>query len=143
MGMGLRAVGLAAIAAASAACLTAVDCAMNGECISPVPGDPQQPGKCLCASGWRGEHCERLDLLPSSPSGGLRMPNNESTWGGSIIEFEGTYHMYASHMVHSCGLGAWSTNSEIVHDEPLQLPAASAPSQRAPTLPSAASKSAL
>ena len=36
-----------------------------------------------------------------------------------------------------------TNDSEIVHDEPLHLPPASAPSHRAPILPSAASNSAL
>ena len=99
----------------SAACLTAVDCAMNGKCLRGTPTDPQLPGECACSAGWTGAHCEVLDLLPSPAIGGLRLPHNESTWGGSIIEFNGTYHMYASHMVGGCGLNDWTTNSEVLH----------------------------
>jgi len=102
----------------SAACITAVDCAMNGECVhggSPAAVDPQLPGECACSAGWKGAHCEVLDLAPSPRAGGLRLPHNGSTWGGSIIEWNGTWHMYASHMVGGCGLDEWTTNSEVLH----------------------------
>ena len=86
----------------------------------PVPGDVSLS----CCS-------HQIDRVHSSPvsshaSGGIRSAVcsaapvrrydevGNSSWGGSIVEYEGTWHMIAARMVGHCGLGAWEQNSEIV-----------------------------
>lgn len=97
-------------------CGTAMDCAMNGECIKKNTTDAGSTGKCVCAAGWKGAHCEKLDLLPVDPHrAGLKLPNHDSsTWGGSVVYRDGLYHMFASEIINGCGLYSWSTNSRII-----------------------------
>lgn len=97
-------------------CLTAIDCAMNGECIRPNGvKDPQAPGKCHCFPAWMGTTCEILDLLPILPQRqGLQLPHHASSWGGSVVHVNGTYHMFASEIVNGCGLDEWTTNSQVI-----------------------------
>lgn len=100
---------------------------MNGECIrsSSLMDDPQSPGSCKCFTGWTGRQCEVLDLLPvpttnnkvggdSGDGNGLKLPNHTSSWGGSIIERDGKFHMFASEIVNQCGLEYWTTNSQVI-----------------------------
>lgn len=98
------------------ACITSVDCAMNGECAKRNPKDAQSPGRCLCFDGWMGRTCEVLDLLPVDPNrAGLRLENKDSSsWGGSVIFRDGFYHMFASEILYNCGLYAWTTNSQVI-----------------------------
>lgn len=85
-------------------------------------------GGCECSPGWKGPHCEELDLLPAPGSGaafaagtsGLNQLNPAqnwtSTWGGSVVAADdGTYHMFAAQMRYSCGINAWLQNSVVVH----------------------------
>eukprot|EP00980_Cylindrotheca_fusiformis_P007431 scaffold1530_cov98-Cylindrotheca_fusiformis.AAC.7 len=109
-------------------CITSIDCAMNGECIKKPSDseedDPQAPGTCRCFSGWKGNTCEELDLLPVlTKRNGLQLSNHSSSWGGSVIAvFNGTstdgdgyvYHMFASEITHGCGLNYWTTNSQVI-----------------------------
>ena len=90
---------------------------MNGECIRSSPAiddDPQSPGSCKCFTGWTGRQCEVLDFLPVPIQGGLKLPNHTSSWGGSIIERDGKFHMFASEIVNQCGLEYWTTNSQVI-----------------------------
>ena len=109
-------------------CITSVDCAMNGECIKGSGGggdsggggvgvDPQSPGTCRCFAGWKGSTCERLDLLPVNSTlavSGLQLANHSSSWGGSVIYWQGEYHMFASEITNRCGLYSWTTNSQVI-----------------------------
>jgi hypothetical protein len=97
-------------------CITSVDCAMNGECTKLDDSDAQAPGKCNCFDGWKGDHCETLDLMPVDPQrAGLKLPNHDSsTWGGSVVYRDGLYHMFASEIINDCGLYAWTTNSQVI-----------------------------
>ena len=97
-------------------CITAVDCAMNGECIKLNVPDAQDSGKCHCFDGWKGDQCEVLDLLPLDPEhSGLHLPNHDSSsWGGSVVYRDGLYHMFASEIVNNCGLYSWTTNSQVI-----------------------------
>ena len=54
-------------------------------------------GRCSCDTGWTGEQCQRLDLLPASADAGLQDPEL-SSWGGSVLQnkSDGTWHMYAA-----------------------------------------------
>jgi hypothetical protein len=89
---------------------------MNGECIKLNVSDPQSPGHCECFDGWKGDHCEVLDLLPVDPEHeGLKMPNHDSsTWGGSVVYRDGWYHMFASEIINNCGIYSWTTNSQVI-----------------------------
>jgi hypothetical protein len=77
--------------------------------------DPQIEGSCVCFHGWKGEECDQFDFLPVPIQQlGLKLPGNVSTWGGSVIERDGQWHMFASRMVNGCGLYTWTTNSQVI-----------------------------
>ena len=100
---------LAAVAAAdTAACTTDENCSLNGHCVA---------GLCACVPEWRGADCGILNLLPARSfplAAGLDEPGS-SSWGGSLLLEDGTFHMFVSRMAFGCGLSEWSENSEIVH----------------------------
>ena len=48
---------LLALPRAYSACISALDCGLNGECVA---------GICSCDAGWRGAVCGELDLLPAN-----------------------------------------------------------------------------
>ena len=94
------------------------DCGYNGHC---------REGACECKPAWRGPTCTALRLLPAPRGGGLRIPGNVSSWGGSVVAWPSsnntqgassgygtTYHMFASVITERCGLAAWYVNSEVV-----------------------------
>ena len=95
-------------------CATDLDCSLNGKC------GGSSAGVCACDVGWEGRRCESLDLLPVdravlgfSPTraGGVNM----SSWGGSVQQRNGTWHMWASLLAHHCGIGAYLLNSGVAH----------------------------
>ena len=88
------------------------NCSYNGAC--------QLDGKCRCFSGWKGQYCQSLDLLPATNSSGLNLlgpPHYTSTWGGSVLydANDGLYHMYASEISNHCGIHRWLSDSIVVH----------------------------
>ena len=91
-------------------CVDDLDCSLNGMC-----GDD---GACACEPGWTGDRCEALDLVPvdSSKLGFDPAENgaNMSSWGGGVLEIEGTYHLFASELANHCGIGAYIRNSGVV-----------------------------
>jgi len=98
--------------AASAACVTDLDCSNNGVCASG--------GRCNCDPAWLGAACSTLNLLPATRGHGLHSADapvhNTSSWGGSVLKGEdGRYHMWASELVNHCGLNLWTSNSHVVH----------------------------
>ena len=99
---------VAAVAAYTTACTTDESCSLNGQCVA---------GSCACAPEWRGADCGVLNLLPARSfplTAGLDEPGS-SSWGGSLLLENGTFHLFASRMAFGCGLSEWSENSEIVH----------------------------
>ena len=87
-------------------CRSEDDCELNGRC---------EAGRCRCDSGWKGDSCGQLDLLPAKamPDNGYNRlhekPAGYSSWGGSIIRDDesGLFHMFAAEMDKSCGINLW------------------------------------
>jgi len=95
------------IASAEFKCKTNSDCSQLGTCNF-------MNGVCICDQGWKGENCGLVDLLPTPRYGGYR---NESmaSWGGTAVEIDGIWHMYASAISNQCPLNQFSTNSFSIH----------------------------
>ena len=89
-------------------CTTAADCSLGGVCTA---------SKCACWPTWSGPNCSVLNLQASTAlcAGAFRRPNNQSSWGGSVLLDNGVYHMYSADMEKHCGLNSWQRNSRIVH----------------------------
>eukprot|EP00756_Hemistasia_phaeocysticola_P002323 Hpha_TRINITY_DN11613_c0_g1::TRINITY_DN11613_c0_g1_i1::g.49007::m.49007 len=93
-------------AAVCVACNSAMDCSLNGDCVS---------GACSCAPHWEGDSCSRFKLRPVTFPQGYGMTPNHTTWGGGVVAVGGEYHMYVAAMTNGCGLGTWRTNSRVEH----------------------------
>ena len=90
-------------------CASELDCTLNGVCLPT--------GACLCDAGWGGPSCAALKLGVTDPSLGHPWGAPGSSWGGLPVfdPVGGAWHLYYSQMEGGCGLGAWGTNSRIVH----------------------------
>jgi hypothetical protein len=98
------------------ACVVDDDCGLLGICNSSV---------CDCEPGWIGETCASLNLLPSSPSSGLRQTNS-SNWCLSILRDDtnpNLFHAYSADF-GGCldGLKIWLQGSRIIHATSLGTP---------------------
>ena len=94
-------------ALAAAACVSNLDCSLNGVCSS---------GACVCDPGWSGASCGNLSLSSTSASLGHPWGSGTSSWGGLPLQAEdGSWHLFYSQFTRGCGLYSWSTNSRIVH----------------------------
>ena len=90
----------AARSAGAAACKDAMDCSLNGDCIS---------GSCRCDAAWSGsDSCDVLafEKTPALNSTGY-MNSSGHSWGGNAIEVNGTWHLFVAQMVNNCQLGQW------------------------------------
>ena len=90
-------------------CTDETDCSLNGKCIDRI---------CFCEAAWTGPRCEVLVRLPVDVTTGFDSPYNggrSSSWGGSVVEVNGTFHMYSAEMVNECGIEFWEPNSQVVH----------------------------
>jgi len=84
----------------------AIECSLNGFVNSS--------GLCLCDSGWKGDQCGQLDLLPAPPlsrqvssAAAMTLDNAfaNATWGMSVIgPVQGTYHGYMTEIANDCML---------------------------------------
>eukprot|EP01084_Bolivina_argentea_P216406 367657_1 len=97
--------------AQSAECTDITECSYNGLCKNHY---------CECFPQWKGPHCASLNTIATSKDSGLHSYVNNSratTWGGGAVydETSGLYHMVASEIIDSCGMGVWLSNSQIVH----------------------------
>ena len=93
-------------------CESTLNCSLNGACTN---------GACVCTMGWTGARCGSLDLLPVDRSvlgfNPMRDGRNMSSWGGSVVAVNGTWHMYASRFDNHCGVNSYLLNSRVVHAE--------------------------
>ena len=112
MAVALAAVAVLAFAASDGGgCSNDVDCSLNGRCVA---------GVCRCEAAWKGDSCEVLSLLPADLSKGYDSPHaakpgKSSSWGGSVVEVDGVFHMYSAEMANDCGIDYWEPNSRVVH----------------------------
>ena len=93
-------------------CSAATDCSLNGKC--------DAGGACACNAGWVGRRCQQLHLAdvnrkalgfsPQTSDG-----KNMSSWGGSVQQVKGKWHMYAVEMLNHCGISSYLMNSGVVH----------------------------
>ena len=90
------------------ACTSDTDCNLNGLCKS---------GSCVCDVPWKGDACGALDMRPAlGPHGdAYGVTPNVTSWGGNVVYFEDKYHLFVAEMVEGCGLGTWTTNSQVTH----------------------------
>jgi hypothetical protein len=92
------------------ACASALSCHLNGVC---------EANLCRCDAAWTGPLCGTLHLLPTAagPHSGRAWPSapNTSSWGGNVLEVDGSFHLYVSEMGGSCGLASWQHNSFVRH----------------------------
>ena len=90
-------------------CAKNFDCNLNGACNTTN-------GRCRCVSGWTGPSCSVLNLAPALMHNGFAMENaTTASWGGSVVLYNGTYHMYVNVIANNCPLCTFATNSHIVH----------------------------
>lgn len=80
-------------------------------------GTLDSSNKCVCENGWTGTECNNLNLdsITESPSGynSAVYTNDRPTWGGSIIEGDGTYFFVGSTFPNSRGLSCWPDTSML------------------------------
>eukprot|EP00040_Diaphanoeca_grandis_P012328 m.62541 g.62541 ORF g.62541 m.62541 type:complete len:423 (+) comp23170_c0_seq2:145-1413(+) len=99
----------------STKCQTDLDCQLTGSC---------SDGVCDCHPGWHGEQCGQLMLAPITSSDHIgyvasgqadRAQNISCSWGGNLIkEKTGEWSLITAAMLGNCGIGEWSTNSEVI-----------------------------
>ena len=89
-----------------AACATALDCSLGGECGAA--------GTCECDAWWTGSRCDLLCLAPAVEGAGLQLPGYFS-WGGHALEdpSTGLYEGAFSFMCRHATLGEWTTKSSV------------------------------
>jgi hypothetical protein len=99
-------------------CAGVEDCTLGGVC---------QGGKCLCDPQWTGAQCAQLHLLPARVGSGypsdpvpanVTLPTDSVfTWGGAVVEENGTYHGFFVEWLDHCPMtyGTWSTQTHIRH----------------------------
>eukprot|EP01044_Picomonas_judraskeda_P015440 COSAG03_NODE_2588_length_2615_cov_7.356518_3_plen_412_part_00 len=91
------------------ACSTAMDCALNGDCVS---------GRCACDPAWSGaENCAVMSFAPVEKAPG-KAPgyynHTESSWGGFPIQGDdGKWNLIHAQMANHCPLGSWTSNSIV------------------------------
>lgn len=103
-------------------CENDADCSLNGDCVAVAKdGAKQGSTTCRCSTGWHGDRCELLKLAPVDRSVLGFNPNdalnggNMSSWGGSIQQVGGKWHMWASRFDNHCSVSTYLLNSRVVH----------------------------
>ena len=94
---------LLAAARFAGACESDIQCQLNGACTASA---------CVCRPGWTGEDCGQLDFL-DAPTTHAFFRDDSASWGGTILEEEGAWHMFLAYMEGNCGLNSWQPNSAI------------------------------
>ncbi|KAK3286823.1 hypothetical protein CYMTET_5638 [Cymbomonas tetramitiformis] len=94
----------------SGACVSEVDCSLNGVCAA---------GVCACDAAWTGAACERLNIVPGPKNAGYRWidpPINTSSWGGAVSYDVASqkWYMWVTELRDHCGMHTWTSNSHTV-----------------------------
>ena len=93
-------------------CNSVSECYGNGDCIN---------GACVCDSAWSASpNCDVLHVLPSKGTSfttGYHNSSGYASWGGNVVEVDGTYHLFVAQFTHKCSLLHWGSNSEIIRAE--------------------------
>eukprot|EP00041_Stephanoeca_diplocostata_P036964 m.1375837 g.1375837 ORF g.1375837 m.1375837 type:complete len:428 (-) comp24961_c0_seq1:425-1708(-) len=98
-----------------------VCCSLNGE----LRKRQDKSTYCVCDSGWRGDDCGELDLLPVPNLDGAYQTKvnmadcdvscGPSSWGGlPLLGEDGKYHLFASQFVKNCTLAGWNPGSTVI-----------------------------
>ena len=97
---------------AASKCTSDMDCSLAGKCNAAT-------GNCVCEGWTKGDDCAALNLLPLSAESAFKsvIANMSeakwTTWGGSVVEYQGKYHMFAAEMADHCTLGVWTFKSQV------------------------------
>jgi hypothetical protein len=98
-------------ASGGGACTDALSCSLAGNCTAA--------GVCSCATWTTGPHCEALNLrpLPSAASlaAAVQPTGNWTRWGSSVVEENGTFHLFSAEMADECELNVWGWKSTVIH----------------------------
>ena len=102
--------------AVTRACVTDVDCQLNGAC------GAASPAVCACNPGWLPPDCGELKLAPMDPAQGYNHlfesdGNISSSWGGRALpgDRDGLFHLFFSYMMNHCTIRNYTTNSACAH----------------------------
>lgn len=99
------------VSAGGANCSSASDCCYAGSC---------DAGTCHCDHAFTGRSCCTFQFQPAPSRLISKLPtetglHDDSSWGGSVIEADGVFHMFKSVLLNSCPINYYNTNSIIVH----------------------------
>jgi hypothetical protein len=102
------ALSVASALSGGASCTSALDCQLNGACVSSA---------CVCSPAWSGSDCSTLALLPAKLVNGFgHVGSNTSSWGAGVAldPVSGQYMMFNDEITQGCGLQTWGSNSHCV-----------------------------
>jgi hypothetical protein len=103
----------------AAACSSASDCSLAGECRTTSSTGAPAP-HCVCDAGFEGPSCAALALRPAGASRsidnipGAHIGNTtiSTVWGGhSAQDADGRWHWFGSAILDGKGLEAWTDDS--------------------------------
>ena len=88
-------------------CESVDDCSLNGVCLN---------SKCVCDNGWKGRHCDLLNLDSVDYNKGYKN-ESQASWGGNAIYEDGKWHLFVAEMANGCPLNEFGSSSQIIRSE--------------------------